>query len=90
MREILLLQVAANNYNQKPRSDLGPGSRTWSFSMRMIGEAGQELGEGKGGLSLLASPENLSPWPPLSPRLYCVATSGTLRLQLLGKQSEDT
>ncbi|XP_058393079.1 uncharacterized protein LOC131402214 isoform X4 [Diceros bicornis minor] len=35
MREILLLQVAAKNYNKTPRSDLGPGSRTWSCSTRM-------------------------------------------------------
>ncbi|XP_058393081.1 uncharacterized protein LOC131402214 isoform X5 [Diceros bicornis minor] len=37
MREILLLQVAAKNYNKTPRSDLGPGSRTWSCSTRMRG-----------------------------------------------------
>ena len=34
----------------------------------MIGEAGQELGEGRGGRSLLASPESLSPWPPTQPQ----------------------
>ena len=58
--------------------------------MRLIGEAGQELGEGRGGLSLLASPEILSPCPPLSPRPYCMATCGTLRLQLLGRQWVET
>ncbi|XP_058393059.1 uncharacterized protein LOC131402210 isoform X5 [Diceros bicornis minor] len=67
MREILLLQVAAKNYNKTPRSDLGPGSRTWSCSTRMS-EAGQELGEGRGGFSLLASPESLSQWPPGQPQ----------------------
>ena len=36
--------------------------------MRMIGEAGQELGEGRGDLSLLASPQSLSPWPPTQPQ----------------------
>ena len=34
----------------------------------MISQAGQELGEGRGGLSLLASPEILSPWPPTQPQ----------------------
>lgn len=43
MREPLLLQVAANHYN----FNLGPGSRTWSSSVRMRGEARQEWGEGR-------------------------------------------
>ncbi|XP_058403740.1 uncharacterized protein LOC131410027 isoform X2 [Diceros bicornis minor] len=68
MREMLLLPVVAKNYNQSWRSDLGPDSRTWSCSMRMIVEAVQELSEGRGGLSMLASPESLSPWPPAQPQ----------------------
>ncbi|XP_058406588.1 ral-GDS-related protein-like isoform X2 [Diceros bicornis minor] len=68
MREMLLLPVVAKNYNQSRRSNLGPDSRTWSYSTRMIVEAVQELSEGRGGLSLLASPESLSPWPPAQPQ----------------------
>ena len=68
MREMLLLPVVAKNYNQSWRSDLGPDSRTWSCSTRMIVEAVQELSEGRGGLSMLASPESLSPWPPAQPQ----------------------
>ena len=36
--------------------------------MRRTGEAGQELSEGRGGLSLLASPQSLSPWASGEPQ----------------------
>ena len=46
--------------------------------MRRRGEAGQDVGEDRGGLSLLASPENLCPWLPAQTQtLWCGISWGT-------------
>lgn len=50
MTQIMLLQVAADNYNIEPRDPLGPGFSLESGSVRRRVEAHQKLGEGRGRL----------------------------------------
>lgn len=75
-----------------PTIHSGPGSSLWSGSVRMRGQAHQELGEGWGGLFLLAPPGILLLWLPGQPQaslLGCQtpavgkALRGTPELKLL-------
>lgn len=61
MREILLLQEAPNIYTLEPEEGFGAWFRLWSSSARVGGEAGQEMGAGRGGLFLC-------PWLPGQPQ----------------------